>query len=350
MKLFQCSNCDNLVYFENISCEKCGNNLGYLHEGEEIISFPANSFPVANPVNKEQTLIYCTNHKLDACNWLVSSESENEYCEACSTNHMIPDLSFPENRLDWQKIEAAKRRLFYSLHKLKLPIKFTFNDIPFNLTFDFLASDPNEPNAVKTGHYNGLITLNIQEANAAHREYVKEKLSERYRTLLGHFRHEVGHFYWDVLIKNNPNNLREFRVLFGDDSEDYSEALQKHYKNGAPDNWRENYISSYATMHAWEDWAETWAHYLHLMDMLETSFNFGLRLEPEISKVPNLRVACDFDPYDGADMSKIIKHYLPLTYSINSLNRSMGHTDAYPFILSEPVIEKLSFIHKVVRL
>ena len=347
MKLFQCSNCNNPIYFENTSCEKCGNNLGYLNETEEMVSFKAENLP-KSPTDKK--LNYCANYNLDACNWLVPDSSETTYCEACDTNHMIPDLNYPENKLDWQKIEAAKHRLFYSLHKLKLPTKFTINGQLLNLTFDFLASDPNNPDAVKTGHDNGLITLNIQEANAAHREFIKEQLHERYRTLLGHFRHEVGHFYWDALIKPNQDILNEFRSIFGDDTEDYGQALQNHYKNGAPANWRDSYISSYATMHAWEDWAESWAHYMHMMDMLETSYSFGIEIDPELKKVTSLDVSCDFDPYEGADIEKIIKHYLPLTYVVNSLNRSMGHQDAYPFIVSEPVIKKFKFIHKVVQM
>ncbi|MGO4913575.1 zinc-binding metallopeptidase family protein [Leeuwenhoekiella sp. W20_SRS_FM14] len=345
MKIFQCSNCNNPIYFENTSCEKCGNSLGYLNESEEMLSFNKEKKPHLNDTG----LTYCANFNNDACNWLVGIDSESVYCEACATNHMIPNISIPENKLDWQKIEAAKRRLFYSLHKLNLPTQFVIEGEPLKLTFDFLAPLANDPDAVKTGHSNGLITLNIQEANAAHREYIKEQLQERYRTLLGHFRHEVGHFYWDVLIKPNEEILKEFRTLFGDDTQDYGEALQKHYKNGAPSNWREHYISSYATMHAWEDWAETWSHYMHMMDMLETSYNFGLEIDPELKKVSSLDVSCDFDPYDGAKMDKIIKHYLPLTYVLNSLNRSMGHADAYPFILSEPVIQKLTFIHKVVN-
>lgn len=347
MKIFQCSNCKNPVYFENTSCEKCGNQLGYLPEAEEMISF---SETAQTPGKTGKNLKYCSNYQLDACNWLVAEDSPSTYCEACATNHMIPDLSFPENKLDWQKIEAAKRRLFYSLHRLNLPVKFAIEDKPLNLTFDFLASDPNDPNAVKTGHANGLVTLNIQEADAVHREYVKEQLSERYRTLLGHFRHEVGHFYWDALIKPNQKVLDEFRKLFGDDTLDYSEALQKHYQDGPPANWRESHISSYATMHPWEDWAETWSHYLHIMDMLETAYHFGLEIDPELKKNNNLDISCDFDPYEGVSMRKIIKHYLPLTYVVNSLSRSMGKADLYPFVISEPVIQKLEFIHKVVQL
>ncbi|MAW95106.1 MULTISPECIES: putative zinc-binding metallopeptidase [unclassified Leeuwenhoekiella] len=349
MKIFQCSNCKNPIYFENTFCEKCGNSLGYLFDAEEMLSFPSKETTVAHP-DTQNTLTYCANHSLDACNWLVSNTDEESFCEACETNHMIPDLSFPENKLDWQKIEAAKRRLFYSLHKLNLPYVFILNNEKLELSFDFLASDPNKPNAVKTGHANGRITLNINEADSVHREYIKEQLSERYRTLLGHFRHEVGHFYWDALIKPNPKVLQEFRRLFGNDTLDYGQALQKHYQNGPPSNWRERYISSYATMHPWEDWAETWSHYLHIMDMLETAYHFGLEIDPDLKKNTNLDVSCDFDPYEEVSMRKIIKHYLPLTYVVNSLSRSMGVADLYPFVISEPVIQKLAFIHKVVQL
>ncbi len=347
MKLFQCSNCKNPVYFENTHCESCDNQLGFWPKTQEILSFSKNP---QTPDKPKRKLKYCANYQLEACNWLINADADNSYCEACATNHMIPDLSFPENKLDWLKIETAKRRLFYSLHKLNLPLTFNSNDHKLELSFDFLAPDPNNPNAVKTGHADGRITLNINEADSVHREYIKEQLSERYRTLLGHFRHEVGHFYWDALVKPNPKVLQEFRNLFGDDTQEYGEALNRHYKEGPPENWRDGYISAYATMHPWEDWAETWSHYLHIMDMLETAYYFGLEIDPELKKTGNLDVSCDFDPYEGVQMRKIIKHYLPLTYVVNSLNRSMGHQDAYPFVISEPVIEKLQFIHKVVQL
>jgi hypothetical protein len=89
--------------------------------------------------------------------------------------------------------------------------------------------------------------------------------------LLGHFRHEVGHYFWDRLVATDPHQLEEFRVLFGDDRQDYGEALKRHYDEGAPANWQDTYISMYATMHPWEDFAETWAHYLHIVDTLETA-------------------------------------------------------------------------------
>ena len=348
MKIFQCTHCKNPVYFENTSCEKCGNQLGYLFKEEEMLSFPYTANQQLTTQASGKSYTYCSNQQFHACNWLVPAEGTDTFCEACATNNMIPDLSFQENKLDWQKIEAAKRRLFYSLKKLNLPVSFELADQNLELSFDFLASDPNNPGSVKTGHANGRITLNINEADAVHREYIKEQLSERYRTLLGHFRHEVGHFYWDALVKPNPKVLQEFRALFGDDSLDYGKALEKHYREGPPQNWRKNYISSYATMHPWEDWAETWAHYLHLMDMLETAYHFGLEIDPELKKNNNLDISCDFDPYEGASMRKIIKHYLPLTYVVNSLSRSMGAPDLYPFVISEPVIKKLDFIHRLV--
>jgi len=56
---------------------------------------------------------------------------------------------------------------------------------------------------VLTSHCNGLITLNIAEADDAERERRRVKFHEPYRTLLGHLRHEVAHYYWDRLIANS---------------------------------------------------------------------------------------------------------------------------------------------------
>jgi hypothetical protein len=40
---------------------------------------------------------------------------------------------------------------------------------------------------------------------------------------------------------------------------------------------------------------------------------------------------------------------VPLTVALNSLNRSMGHADVYPFVLSEKAIEKLRLVHDVIE-
>jgi hypothetical protein len=196
-----------------------------------------------------------------------------------------------------------------------------------------------------TGHANGLITINLAEADDSERERQRRQMGEPYRTLLGHFRHEIAHYYWDRLVANTPA-IGEFRDIFGDEQQDYGEALQRHYAGGPPGNWPENFVSAYASMHPWEDFAETWAHYFHMVDTLETAAAFGLRVRPKVS--PDLATVIDFDPH-SATMERIIDAWLPLAFASNSINRSMGLPDLYPFVLTPPVIVKLTYIHERIR-
>jgi hypothetical protein len=259
----------------------------------------------------------------------------------------VPDLSSEQNVSRWRNLEVAKRRLFYTLLKLGLPPTLRPED-PQGLAFDFLA-DPaeNSPDgpSILTGHDNGLITINIAEADDAEREKRRHSMGEPYRTLLGHFRHEIGHYYWNVLVRNDPS-LERFRQIFGDERQDYGEALKAHYTHGPKENWQEEYVSAYAASHPWEDFAETWAHYLHIVDTLETANAFGLKVRPRISRAPELAAEIDFDPHQEADLNRLITAWLPLTFAVNSLNRSMGQPDLYPFVLPPAVIAKLAFIHE----
>jgi hypothetical protein len=289
---------------------------------------------------------YCANAQLGACNWLVSVDSPEQFCAACRHNRTIPDLSLADNQANWRKIELAKHRLFYTLLKLRLPLTTKLEDPERGLAFDFLVaappnSAPSEP--VLTGHDSGLITINLAEADDSQRERMRQQMSEPYRTLLGHFRHEIAHYYWDRLVRDTPG-LEAFRQLFGDEREDYGAALQRHYTNGPPPDWQERFVSPYASTHAWEDWAETWAHYFHMVDTLETASAFGMRVRPRVTKGADLSAAIDFDPHT-ANMDRIVDSWLPLTFAVNSINRSMGIADLYPFVLAPPVIVKLSFIH-----
>jgi hypothetical protein len=350
VKLFTCTHCGQVLYFENSRCEKCHYPLGF--EATRLQLLPLEAEPDGTtyrlygaPADTGSTYTYCQNHQHNACNWLVPTDSATHFCMACDLNRTIPDLGQPGYLQRWQDLEVAKHRLVYSLLCLHLPVvsKRVYPDE--GLQFDFKADESPEQR-VMTGHDNGLITINIAEADAIEREQARQSMHELYRTLLGHFRHEVGHYYWDRLIDNSPN-LAEFRQLFGDDRQDYGEALKKHYAQGAPPDWQQHFISSYATSHPWEDWAETWAHYLHIIDTLQTGSAYGLRLEPleELSE-QGLRAAIQ-DPYRVADFGQIMAMWLPLTFALNSLNRSMGQPDPYPFIISPDVQKKLAFIHKV---
>ncbi len=287
---------------------------------------------------------YCSNYEYGACNWLIPADSKSTLCKACKLNRIIPDLSQSKYFSRWKSLEWAKHRLVYSLLRMHLPLKSKTDDPLTGLLFDFMADD-NVEDKVLTGHDDGVITINIAEADDIEREMARKSMHEVYRTVLGHFRHEIGHYYWDRLIFTNQKKLTDFRNLFGDEQVDYEEALKKYYREGARADWSANYISAYASSHPWEDWAETWAHYLHIVDTLETAYSFGIKMKP-LSKNAS---AIKQDPYEVKDFAEIMNLWLPLTFTMNSLNRSMGLKDAYPFIITPAVVNKLSFIHSLIR-
>ena len=344
MKLFECQNCGHPLYFENTRCQSCGLNLGYLPAKECVTALREQDNCWRALAEPEKRYHYCANAKREVCNWLVSTEGSEEFCAACRHNRTIPDLSLSDNMTNWRKIEVAKHRLFYTLLRLRLPLTTT-NEDPGGLAFDFLAGPVGGP--VITGHAGGLITINISEANDSERERQRNYMAEPYRTLLGHFRHEIAHYYWDHLV-NNSSGLEEFRQLFGDERQDYATALQNHYAQGPATDWPNQFVTAYASAHPWEDFAETWAHYFHMVDTLETAGAFGMRLRPRVTMGADMATVIDFDPH-RATLDRIIDAWLPLTFAVNSINRSMGLPDLYPFVLAPPVIVKLSFIHNQIR-
>ncbi|ANF82012.1 hypothetical protein A3K93_07245 [Acinetobacter sp. NCu2D-2] len=352
MKIFQCSHCENVVYFDNQFCTACHSVLGFDSRQLKMCALT----PEENQSYKEPasqiTYKFCANHIYGVCNWILEKSDSHDFCIACRVNRVIPNLSEPQYRKRWQKIELAKHRLMYSLLRWNLPVEPKSIDPKRGLAFDFKA-DPNCPNAprILTGHDNGLITLNIAEADDVERAMARKNMDEVYRTLLGHFRHEIGHYYWDILV-DQTEFLNPCRELFGDDRASYQEALDKHYHQGPPVNWMERYISSYATMHPWEDWAETWAHYLHIIDVLETADTFGMRLQPQVVQhdlTHIMHLPQTFDPYLHEDFEDIYQAWLAVSLAMNSLNRSMGHDDFYPFVINLHVKEKLRFIHQVIQ-
>lgn len=351
MKLFTCASCGNLLYFENVACTQCGATLGFLPDTLRLAALEPAGDGLWKAVGDERNYRMCTNYSEHAvCNWMVDADSESSFCAACDLNQTIPDLSVDGHRELWQTLETEKRRLVYSLLQLGLPL-VPKRDDPTGLAFDFLADAPatfSERGRVLTGHDRGLITLNIAEADSAERERMRDQMDEAYRTILGHFRHESGHYYWDRLIRDSEW-LQPCRKLFGDDSQDYAQALDEHYRNGPPADWREHFVSAYASTHPWEDWAESWAHYLHIVDTLETAYAYGLRIRPRAGDDDSLSVQHDFNVYREEDFDILVEHWLPLTFALNSLNRSMGHEHAYPFVLAPAAIEKLRFVHRVVR-
>ncbi len=348
MKIYHCGNCNYPVYFENVVCSNCSSYLGYEPAQDRMLGLAPGEGPWMCGPQHDTPYIYCGNHQHQACNWLIPQSDETGLCEACDLNRTVPDLSDAEKLGEWQQLEQAKHRLVYALKRLGLPVQDKMSAPDRGLAFDFLA-DTDQSGSVMTGHDDGLITLNVKEADPVERESTRVAMHEKYRTLIGHFRHEVGHYYWDQLVDSNPALLQEFRRIFGDDRQDYGEALQQHYQNGAPSDWQSHYISEYATMHPWEDWAETWAHYLHLLDMLETAHAFGMRVNPPTAPDQMMAVSADFDPYEELNMEAILRACVPLTFAINSLNRGMGRPDLYPFVINDSVREKLSFVNRVVK-
>jgi hypothetical protein len=347
MQLFKCQSCQQVVYFENTDCERCGHKLGYIPTLGVVSAVEPegpNWIALANPALRYR---FCVNWEQHACNWMVESTTDETFCLACRHNRTIPDLTAADNLARWRKIEHAKRRLFYSLLKLKLPTPAPDSGDPRPLVFDFLAATPENP-GVKTGHYNGVITISLDEADDAKRELVRSSMGELYRTLLGHFRHEVGHYYWDTLVADR-GELDTFRALFGDERKDYAAAINTHYQQGPPAGWQDNFVSAYATMHPWEDWAETWAHYLHIVDTLEMAAAFGIRISPDIADDPTLETEVTFDPHRPVSIKRLIDTWLPLTYAVNCLNRSMGQPDIYPFVIPPRVIEKMACIHRLIH-
>lgn len=349
MRLFHCEQCGQVLFFENSLCTACQSALGYVPEAQRLVVLPdtaepAGSFPV--PGLDGTHYVRCRNYsERQACNWLVAAPApgatEAPYCRSCQLTELIPDLSDAANLVAWTDIERAKRRLLYTLYALQLPVCSRLEQPQQGVTFRFLRGTKREP--VMTGHSGGVITLNVAEAHAAYRENTREKLGEAYRTVLGHLRHEIGHYYWDRLIAGGPQ-LEAFRSQFGDERQDYQQAINRHYDEGPPASWAESFISAYAAMHPWEDWAETWAHYLHMHDTLETAKSHGVavRLPESGEKVATEQLTL-------GDFEALAASWHALTLTLNSLNRSMGLPDAYPFVLSKPVQEKLRFVHALIH-
>jgi hypothetical protein len=345
MKLFTCQHCGQLVYFENVLCERCSLPLGYIVETANLSALEREGEGWRALASPNRAQRFCANAAHGACNWLVPLDGPDIYCAACRHNRTIPDLSVPAAVAAWQKIELAKHRLFYSLLRLRLPLITRAEDPEHGLAFDFLADAPDagDQSRVMTGHDNGVITIALAEADDAERERRRVGMGEPYRTLLGHFRHEVGHHYWDRLVRDG-GRIEACRAMFGNDAADYGQALRAHYQNGAPAGWQDRFISAYASSHPWEDLAETLAHYLHMIDTLEMAAAYGISIDPGIAHQQGFPARIDFDPYATTDIGQIISAWLPLTNALNSLNRSMGEPDLYPFIVAPPVIEKLGFV------
>jgi hypothetical protein len=337
MRAFNCDSCGGPLFFENDTCLSCGRTVGFLSDSLAMCTSESAAARGFEPCRN------WTEHA--ACNWFVSSSAGAEYCVACTLNELVPDLNDAKRRLLWIDTERAKRRLLFTLLELGLPL-LGFGDkqpLRFRLLADARvdtgAIEPPPEAPVYTGHENGCLTLNVAEADDAHRELMRQRLNERYRTMLGHLRHEIGHYYWYALVDGTPL-VPAFRALFGDETADYSAALRRNYDAGPAPDWQESYVSAYASAHPWEDFAETWAHYIHVVDTLETANASGVALDGR--ELPSPLPLTAERPF-----AAVLDDWRPLAVCLNQLNRSMGMPDAYPFVLTERVVEKLAFVHRV---
>ncbi|MCM2433798.1 zinc-binding metallopeptidase family protein [Agrobacterium rosae] len=350
MRLFSCAACGQPVHFDNRSCVKCGHRLVFVPQTLSMEAIEPAGDPnwslVAHP---ERQVRFCTNEVNDICNWSVPAESNSNFCPACSHNRLVPDASTEEGVEQWRRLSQAQRHLFYSMLRLKLPHPNRDVDPQGGLVFDFLVDEVAPDGSIipaMTGHDEGLIAIRAAESDDATREQIKSNMNEPYRTMLGHFRHEVGHFIWNKLVRD-ADRLEACRAVFGDEREDYGEALKRNYEQGPRLGWQETFISSYASVHPWEDFAECFAHYLHIVDTLETAHAFGIAIEPEGHQELETDVA--FEPYSARSAQQLVDAWIPLTVALNSMQRSMGEADLYPFVLAPAVVEKLEFMHKLLH-
>ncbi|MFI4914353.1 MAG: putative zinc-binding metallopeptidase [Steroidobacterales bacterium] len=366
MKVFHCAHCQQLVFFENTQCVNCGRTLAYLPDLGVMASLDqSNARDQGNngqggnpplwqtpiPLAQGRRYRLCDNYsRYNLCNWAVDAGDDNTLCRSCRLTQAAPSLSRQGARDAWYKLEVAKRRVIYSLLQLGCPVEKHGSRDGHGLAFEFLGDGDKEAGKpVLTGHAQGVITVNIAEADDAERERRRLQLQEPYRTLVGHLRHEVGHYYWERLVQGGAR-LEQFRAAFGDERRDYGAALKSHYSQGAPPDWQQRFVSAYAAAHPWEDWAETWAHYLHMTDTLETAVACGLSLMPWRADEPVLKldISRSTPNAPSAPFERLINNWFPVTYLLNNLNRGMGLPDGYPFVLSPAAIEKLRFVHETI--
>jgi hypothetical protein len=343
---FICDSCGQQVFFDNDECLRCGSPLGYVPTSGSVVALATlGADRLVELADPDEIWQRCATFSVTGCNWLVP-EGEPVACRSCALTRTRPADDDVEGMRELIRAESAKRRLIFQLDELELPIETRNEAKETGLAFDLLSSTAQK---VITGHDEGIITLDLAEADDEHREQLRLHLNEPYRTLLGHFRHEIGHYYWPILV-DRPDEIDECRDLFGDDRADYAEAIKHHYESDPESNeWQSDFISRYATMHPFEDWAETFAHYLHMLDTLQTAESFGLR-GPGPSDADEPRTAFDATrPDHSSSFEDLVDHWLEMTYALNQVSRSMGRDDLYPFVLPPTVIKKMAFVDRVVR-
>jgi hypothetical protein len=335
MRRFSCD-CGAPVYFENDYCINCRSALGFDPSRADMITLADWGGGVYRDLLGNE-FRYCANGEdYGVCNWLRRADAPHPLCQACQFNRTVPNQSRPGNQQRWLVLERAKKRLIYTLAQLNLPLIDGWTDPQRGLLLDFVedarSSDQFPETFVTTGYLGGVITINALEADDVARTAAADEMRESYRTVLGHLRHESGHYYWS-LLDADPELLESFRALFGDERGDYRAALDRHYETGPPQDWQERFISAYASSHPSEDWAECWGHYLHIFDALDTAWAHQL-----LGTQPTVM-----------SMRERLSAWSRISLMLNELNRSVGRGDAYPFVINEAVAEKLDFIERMIH-
>lgn len=336
MRDFPCPNCGQHLAFENSLCLSCGSDVGFSPDAMAFLVISPDGGGARSGAVDANAYQLCANLHVAACNWLVEVQPVRQLCTSCELTRTRPADDDVAALAAFAEAERAKRRLIAELYELGLPVVGRDRDPDRGLAFDLLSSTAHP---VVTGHDDGIITVDLAEGDDVHREQMRVNMDEPYRTLLGHFRHEVGHYYFFRLVEGRPEFRDDFGRLFGDPDADYQAALDRHYQQGPPAGWEERFVSGYATMHPAEDWAETFAHYLHIRSTLDTAAAYGLAPATGTYQRKVLGPSA-FDT--------IIEMWLPLAWSLNMVNRSMGKPDLYPFVLPGAVLEKMRLVHRVV--
>lgn len=325
MRTFNCC-CGARVYFDSSRCLACGRALGFDTQSLDMVALEPGADGTLHGNNGKRYRNCANQLSYGNCNWLVPADSGDSQCLSCNMNQVIPDLSKPDNLMLWSRVEEAKRRLIYSILRYQLPLEANGHPLGFRIMEDQRRNPEVLESFIATGHLDGTITINVAEADDAARHAIREQLQERYRTVLGHLRHEAGHFYFGVLVKGSL--IDECRALFGDEREDYQSALERYYNEGSHPDWPEQYVSAYASAHPAEDFAETFAHVLHIEDALESAQGSGIGL------------------ISGASDGSWVDAWVSLAITLNEVMRSLGREDPYPFVLGDAVRKKLEFVSR----
>jgi hypothetical protein len=340
MRPFFCSVCGQLLFFDNSTCLGCGSDLGYLPHVRELVALRETPAGLERADGAVGYYRHCANQVIARCNWLVPDDDPAALCASCRLTSVRPNDNESESLPAFANAEAAKRRLVHQALLLGLPVVGRGVDPVHGVAFELLSS---RARTVITGHDSGVITLDLSESDDVHREFVRQQLGEPYRTVLGHLRHEIGHYYWQLLVVDR-GRLDEFRSLFGDEQRSYEASRQQHYAHGVAPDWSATHVSEYATMHPWEDWAETFAHYLHIDAGLATATGIGL----DVHEPARLAGIAAWSPPEQIAIGPMVQRWLGLTIALNAMARSIGQPDLYPFVLSPNVVEKLDFVHRAI--